>query len=81
MTSLASARPQPRWATLQEASDYTATDDGTRVAVRTLRRWVSEGTLPGYRIGPRAIRVDLNDLDDILRPIPSAEGRRRRSRR
>lgn len=63
---LASARP--RWATLTEAEDYTG------VPFRTLRRWIAQGILPGYRIGPRAVRVRLEDLDKLARRIPAAGG-------
>ncbi len=38
---------------------------------RTVRRYISTGTLRGYRVGPRLIRVDLNELDAMLRPIPT----------
>ncbi|WP_338538170.1 hypothetical protein N5P18_15635 [Janibacter terrae] len=35
---------------------------------------IAEGTLTGYRLGPRTIRVDLNEVDKLLRPIPSSKG-------
>jgi len=41
---------------------------------RTIRRRIADGTLNGYRMGPRLIRIDLNELDAILRPIPTAGG-------
>ena len=44
------------------------------VCTRTVRRWISQGDLVGYRLGKRIIRVDLNELDAMLRPIPSASG-------
>ena len=28
----------------------------------------------GYRVGPRLIKVDLNELDAMARPIPTARG-------
>ncbi len=39
------------------------------VSVCTLRRWIAEGRLPAYRVGPRLIRVDLADLDALARPV------------
>ena len=39
---------------------------------RTIRRRIADGRLTGYRMGPRLIRVDLNELDAMLRPIPAA---------
>lgn len=68
------SRPARRWATLQEAEDYSG------IQAWTLRRWISRGLLPGYRIGPRAIRVDLDDIDKMVHRIPSAEGPARRRR-
>jgi len=41
---------------------------------RTIRRYISTGTLRGYRVGPRLIRVDLAELDALLCPIPTAGG-------
>lgn len=41
------------------------------VSVKTIRRRIADGTLTGYRMGPRLIRVDLNELDAILSPIPT----------
>lgn len=41
------------------------------VSTRTIRRRIADGSLTGYRLGKRLIRVDLNELDRILRPIPT----------
>jgi hypothetical protein len=46
-------------------------------SVRTLRRYIACGRLIGYRIGPRLIRVDMNELETLARPIPAAEPRYR----
>lgn len=40
----------------------------------TIRRRIADGTLTGYRMGPRMLRVDLDELDAALRPIPTARG-------
>jgi len=42
------------------------------VAPKTIRRYIAAGRLNGYRMGPRLIRVDLAELDELLRPIPTA---------
>jgi excisionase family DNA binding protein len=39
----------------------------------TLRRWVAAGRVPAYRAGPRLLKVDLNELDAMLKPIPTSE--------
>ena len=57
----------PRWASLVEAANYA------KIPVRTLRDWVSKGWLPAYRIGPRQIQIDLNDVDALRRRIPTAD--------
>ncbi len=55
-----------RLATIAEAAEQA------RCNSRTIRRRIADGSLTGYRMGPRLIRVDLNELDAILRPIPTA---------
>lgn len=40
----------------------------------TIRRWVAAGRVPAYRAGPRLLKIDLNELDAMLRPIPTAGG-------
>lgn len=42
------------------------------VSVRTLRRYIAQGRLTGYRIGPRLVKVDLNELEHLAEPIPAA---------
>jgi len=59
-------REPRRLATLAQAAEYAATSQ------KTLRRRISDGTIAAYRLGPRQLRVDLNELDAAMRPIPSA---------
>lgn len=47
------------------AADYAG------VSTKTIRRWISDGRLNGYRAGTRLIRVDLNELDAMISPIPT----------
>ncbi|SNC71564.1 DNA binding domain-containing protein, excisionase family [Kytococcus aerolatus] len=57
--------------------DWLAPDaaaEHLNVSPRTLRRMVSEGRIPAYRLGPRLIRFDVADLDAALRPIPTVGG-------
>jgi excisionase family DNA binding protein len=35
----------------------------------TPRRWIAAGRLPAYRVGPRLIKVDEDELEAIIRPI------------
>lgn len=38
----------------------------------TIRRYISAGRITGYRFGPRMLRVDLDELDAMLRPLATA---------
>lgn len=58
--------PQPRWASLAEASEHLG------VSQKTLRRMISSGTVTGYRVGPRLLRVDLRELDATPTVVPAA---------
>lgn len=49
------------------------------VGPRTIRRRIADGSLTGYRMGTRLIRVDLNEVEGLLRPIPAAGGGQRAS--
>lgn len=55
-----------RLATIADAAEYAA------CSRKTIRRRIADGTLPAYRFGNRALRVDLNELDRALRRIPTA---------
>lgn len=53
---------------LPEAAAYAG------CSTKTLRRRVADGSITAYRMGPRLLRIDLNELDAALRPIPTAGG-------
>ena len=61
------ARSQPRQLeTLAEAARRHG------VCTKTIRRRIAEGTIVGYRSGPRLIRVDPAEVDAaLLKPIPT----------
>jgi excisionase family DNA binding protein len=42
---------------------------------RSIRRYIADGKLAGYRIGDKLIRVDQADVDALIRPIPAASAR------
>lgn len=60
-------KPQRRFVTQQTAAE------SLDVSVKTVRRWIAEGTLTGYRVGGRIIRVDAEEVAALARPIPSAK--------
>lgn len=64
------ARPKAkrRLAGITEAADYA------NVSARTVRRYVADGRLTGFRVGPKLVKVDLDELDRIIRPIPTVGG-------
>ena len=55
--------------TIEGAADMLA------VHPRTIRRYISSGDLPAYRIGSRLTRVRASDVDALLVPIPIVGGR------
>lgn len=54
---------QRRWATMQQTADYMS------VTVRTVREWIAQNRITGYRINARVIRVDLNEVDAAFEPF------------
>ncbi len=45
------------------------------VSKKTIVRWIKAGRLTGYRVGPRYIRVDANELETaMVRRIPTEAG-------
>lgn len=38
---------------------------------QTVRRLISVGKLPAFRLGPRAVRLQRDDVLAILQPIPT----------
>jgi len=58
---------QRRLLSLGDAAEYLGVNE------RTLRRMISAGDLPAYRLGSKTIRVDAQDIDDMLNPIPNAK--------
>ncbi|MBX7434576.1 helix-turn-helix domain-containing protein [Mycobacterium sp. Y57] len=63
---MSKSKAQPRLAGIPVAAK------NADVHPRTLRRWISEGRLTGYRVGPRLIKVDLNELEAFIQPVGGA---------
>jgi excisionase family DNA binding protein len=51
---------------IHQAADYAD------VHPITVRRWVRAGRLRAYRVGPRLLKIDLNEVESMLTPIPTA---------
>jgi excisionase family DNA binding protein len=39
-----------------------------KVSVVTLRRWIKQGRLPAYHVGPRKVRINRRDLTKAFTP-------------
>jgi len=46
-----------------------AAADDLGVNKRTIRRLVDSGELPAYRIGTKLVRVDADDVAQLLKPV------------
>lgn len=64
------------------AADHISQDDAARhfqVTTRTIRNWIGQGRVKGYRYGPRDVRVSLGEIDRMLsvtKPSLARDGRR-----
>jgi excisionase family DNA binding protein len=47
------------------------------VSTKTIRRRIADGSITGYRFGPRVIRVDLDEVESLFKRIPAADRRGR----
>lgn len=70
MARAAELSPARRWIDQRQAAEYLGITD------RTLRRMIAAGDLPAYRLGPRLLRIDVGDLDALMRPVPVGGGSR-----
>ncbi|MGJ6124917.1 helix-turn-helix domain-containing protein [Mycolicibacterium sp. Y3] len=48
---------------MQQCAEYMG------VTLRTVREWITQGKIQGYRINARVIRVDLNEVDAAFQPF------------
>ncbi len=63
---MARKRDLPVYVSLEEAADMLS------LSTRTIRRRISDGTIPAYQCSRRPIRIRLDELEAALRRIPSA---------
>lgn len=62
--------PNQRYVPLSAGATYLTCTE------RFLRDQIAAGKITGYRMGTRSIRVDLDELDALLTPIPTTGGGR-----
>jgi len=53
----------------------TEAADRLGVHVRTLRRYIAQGRITGHRVGPRLVKLDVAEVDNFARPIPTWNAR------
>lgn len=63
---MARKRELPVYVSLEEAAEMMS------LSTRTIRRRISDGTIPAYQCGRRSIRIRIDELEAALRRIPSA---------
>jgi excisionase family DNA binding protein len=52
-----------------------AAADHYGVSRQTVRRWISRGKITAYRIEPRLVRVDLDEVESkIIHTVPTVLG-------
>jgi excisionase family DNA binding protein len=59
-------KPKPqrkRFGSIQQAAAEADVCD------KTIRRWIAQGRITAYRVGPRLIRIDLDQLDASFQQI------------
>ena len=55
----------------RQFESLTQAAERTGLSTRTLRRRIAAGQLKAYRNGPRLIRLDPQDVDRLMTPIPT----------
>ncbi|MFC5730136.1 MULTISPECIES: helix-turn-helix domain-containing protein [Nocardioides] len=63
---MARKRELPVYVSLEEAAEMMS------LSTRTIRRRISDGTIPAYQCGRRSIRIRVDELEAALRRVPSA---------
>lgn len=56
--------PPKRLAPLSRAAEHLA------VSVDTIRKYITDGRLTGYRLGPRELRVDMDEVEALPKAVP-----------
>jgi excisionase family DNA binding protein len=62
----------PRPTGAKRLKSITAAAEYADLSQWTIRRYVADGRLTGYRIDPRLIKIDLNEIDQLARPVAAA---------
>jgi excisionase family DNA binding protein len=60
------ARGKSPFVTQVEAAEYLGVTD------RTIRQMIADGRLRAYQLGPRVIRLRLDEIEAAMQPVDSA---------
>lgn len=52
--------------TISQTAEFFAVDE------KTIRRWIAQGRLTAYRVGPRLIRINRESITKLCKPIGGA---------
>ena len=66
------ARHNPKQRTLPVYLSVEEAAQVMSVSAKTIRRRISDGTIPANQCGRRIIRIRLDELEAAFRPVPSA---------
>ena len=59
----------PKMVSIAAAADHYG------VSQQTVRRWIASGRITAHRVGPRLIRVDLEEIEaKIVHTVPTVLG-------
>jgi excisionase family DNA binding protein len=59
----------PKMVSIAAAADHYG------VSQQTVRRWIASGRITAHRVGPRLIRVDLDEIEaKIVHTVPTVLG-------
>lgn len=61
-----SPTPRRRYGKIADAAEYL------QVTERTIRQMIADGRLTGYRASGRLVRIDLDELDAVMKPFGGA---------
>lgn len=67
----ATIMPQKATASKPRPMSIPAAAERLGVSDKTVRRLISEGKLPAYRIGAKTIRLRPEDVDALFVPVPT----------
>lgn len=56
----------PVYLSLTEAADVMS------MSVKTIRRRITEGTIPAYSCGHGSLRIRLDELEEAMRRVPAS---------